>query len=516
MRYALLVALSLLCGCTHIDTGEVDYRIAEPQPTPNATATNTPAALALRKEPLLPAPIFRKYKPADTEEGKAFEEGEVYSVDLEQVVIGDNILEGQILGQQFGDKGEFAILANVFEFAATADEATKKRFVETAEYNRKPGDNGVQLKLVYYGDDVRRRQALNFDNVVIKPRDKYNGGSIGIQFVIMELDVKSGPMTSLLTTLADSSKDYFPGPPELKGLLTNLGASLFKGGNTDDRLFDYRMVLSTKGFDPQEPKAVFAPGRYVFRRAQVRGKDLDWSNVQLDHNTGRLYEKTAGGWTDVRNELYLVVNVRRYPKDTQTEYYTHPEWTAFRDSVQKLADDEAMPLTDVVENVRVLAAARRTENWRVKLMRKWATAEGQLVYYASRAISGDMPQLAVADGKAIACPGEFDFKRRRDMAAQNTRDALLAFIAEYQRAVAAGKAPAMEFENSDQNALVSQVARYFMPWSDQEAAAPFENGASFNQAFITGVTPDRLVTLAMATALTRTKKAESCAELPAG
>jgi hypothetical protein len=336
MRQVLMAALVLLSACSHIDTGQADYRVADGPAVPinrDLTAiggTNYCASeVSAKCDPVLPARVVRRYMPNPETGWRAFRDEQIYSIEIEQGVIGSNILEGKVLGHQFGSKGEVAILANVFEFASAASDANLKRFLDGEELSKATDDpSDVELKLVYFNDDVRRGQAFNFSNIPLRQRSVYGGGTIGIQIVVMEIDAQAAPVASLLKTLARFGQQIVPVPGEAKDMLFDLGESILTGSQ-DDRLLEYRFALSSSQSlnDDKAVQATFAPGRYVIRRLQDRRVDMDWDMLRLDHNTGRLFKYTAAGLTPIVDDLYLVLNVRRYPAGTRPEFYSLRDWT---------------------------------------------------------------------------------------------------------------------------------------------------------------------------------------------
>ena len=274
-RISIIVFASLISACAHVDTGQVDYRVADPFKPDAASGAKLRDCKTSEKPCPWHADLDRKYVAAHA----PFVANNVYSVELEQAFIGKNLLEGHILGRQFGKHGEYAILANAFEFGA--DEASK--FIQAPEYGgEKASENNTKLKLVYYGDDIAKRQPFNFSNIPLMPRAVYGGGSVGIQIVVMEIDAQAGPVTSLLGTLAEFGKNSIPGPPGATDILFALGDSLLKGSQ-DDRLFDYRFVLSNGASIAADgslgPVATFAPGRYVFRRRDERVTTMNWDDL---------------------------------------------------------------------------------------------------------------------------------------------------------------------------------------------------------------------------------------------
>jgi hypothetical protein len=182
---------------------------------------------------------------------KPFESGEVFSMEIEQMAIGNNVIEGHVLGYNFDQEGEFAVLANVFEFAGTAADAGSRRFLQSNEIDRDaPADTSdVEMKLIYYGDDIRALQTVNFSNIPLYQRSTYNGGSVGVQLAVLEVDTGDGPMAKLMTTLARFGQKAIPVSSEVSDVLFDFGESLFSDGKGDDRLLEYRFVLSSASDD---------------------------------------------------------------------------------------------------------------------------------------------------------------------------------------------------------------------------------------------------------------------------
>ena len=188
MRYLAIPAVMFLAACAHIDVGQVDYRVADES-----------------KCPQFPCQVGLAHKYLATQ--APFEKGDVYSIEVEQAFIGTTLLEGVILGKEIGTRAEYAILANTFEL----DSEGKMRFIEVPEYDGAAAGS-PKMKLIYYGDDIARRQPFNFSNIPFMPRAVYNGGTIGIQIVVKELDNELPAITALLETLADYGKTIVPVP----------------------------------------------------------------------------------------------------------------------------------------------------------------------------------------------------------------------------------------------------------------------------------------------------------------
>ena len=479
----LSLATIALVSCTHIDTGQTDYRIADVKaPLSGAQydryEATCPAGTPVCR-PLAAARLIRKYQPGFEDAAKPFESNQVYSIDILQGVIGSRLLEDRIFGHDFGKTGEFAILANVFEFSPDQAGAARSRFVEFGPTAQDLATNsGVDLVLVYYSGDVRQKQPFSFSNIPLKARTRYTGGSVAVQLVVMEIDAQSGPVKSLLTTLAGLGQDVAPIPGPAKKLLFDLGESIIKGGNSDDRLLDYRFVLSAPTLDAVQRRATFAPGQYVIRRSQQRDTEPAWGDLLLDSNTGRLLKQSGDNFVAVRDELYLVLDVKRFAIGTPAEYYQSPTWTAFRDALQVAVDQRDQPIQTIADNLGGMMAHARAGDWESRLSAKWQEAEQRLKLYSAR-----IPPDQAPAGCTLLPNLDFD----RDFAEREARTAVEGFQAAYASALAAGKvakSPALnEFPPASQEPVVSAVARYFMPWSPSLVGDDFVNAAKFEKSF---------------------------------
>lgn len=412
------------------------------------------------------------------------------------------------------------MLANVFEFASEAGDAAAKRFLESGEFAGKADDpSDVELKLVYFSDDVQRRQALSFSNIPLRSRAAYGGGSIGIQLVVMEVDAQAGPVSSLLKTLARFGQQALPGPGEAKDILFDLGESLLSGSQ-DDKLLEYRFVLSGGGEDARAMQATFAPGRYVVRRMQKRDVDMGWGALRLDHNTGRLYRQSTtpnadGAYQEVRDDLYMVLNVRRYPDGTKPEYYVQKDWSTFRDAFQAAADAKAAPLDKVTERLIGVLEDGRSTDWRDSLLLKWATVANRLDLYSARYAS----DFAKVD--MTGCPvATVELQRRLDAAEREVRDAMRVYRAEYQAAAdaerknKAGVVTGQEFKPDERERVVSAVSAYFMPWSTTGASqATFADAGSFEKAYVDAASTGDLAAISLAAAKAKATGSPSCSGL---
>ena len=461
MRFLAIPAFLLLGACAHVDVGQVDYRVADD---------------SMCKEFPCRVDLAHKYLATQA----PFEKDDVYSIELEQAVIGKTLLEGVILGKEIGNRAEYAILANTFEL----DSEGKMRFIEVPEYDGAAA-GGPKMKLIYYGDDIARNQPFNFSNIPFMPRAVYNGGTIGIQIVVKELDNESPAITSLLETLADYGKTIVPGPPQIASMLFDLGGSLLKGSK-DDRLLDYRFELrnaaGVQADGSLRPTAAFAPGRYVIRRSDERATDMVWSGLTYDYDRGRLIQPNG---EEFRKEFYLVLNITKYNGKPAAENYVFQDWTKeVRDSIQAASDPYAGPVAVVTEHMSAIIEGRRSTQLRSTAAEAWSKSDQQM---------RQLPKVTfknLTDG-SWQCPAVYDpLKLKRDMADQTIRDAVRLFVSEYRVALEPRKAKGaegegkVEFSPADRAALVSLVARSFMPWVG-EIPNEFKTADEFEKVYIT-------------------------------
>jgi hypothetical protein len=509
-------------ACTHIDTGQIDYRLAEPP----AILSSEAVARHNSGDALNPVKLVRRYQVGGPGAEAPFAADDVYSIMIDQGVIGGQLLEGKLLGKEFSNTAQFAILANVFQFANGAAEAKSHRFLEFG-----PGsdplksDGEADLKLVYYSGDVKRGQPLNFSHIPIVPRTTYAGSSIGIQIVIMEIDSQSGPMRSLLSTLADFGQKATPHVPGVTDVLFDLGKSLFLGGSHDDRIFEYRFVLSAPGSSANAAQPTFTPGRYVLLRSEKRDVDQRWEKLRLDHNTGRLFTDTNQP-LQTHDDLYLVLNIEKYSTGTAQEFYEPQTWPAFRTALNSAIDTQAQPLAVVTKYVSAMLVRTRSAQWKDELALKWASAKSRLEYYSANTLAA-AAKTRIAGTPMSQCKiiADAELNRNSGLAKRDAQLAVDNFVALYiaamranaQAMAASMKDPALsnhEFTEGDRNAIATLLAQYFIPFDVVAGTEALLRDASAFEAGYTG-TPAKsnLTDDALAIALSRATDTDDCNQL---
>ena len=464
-------------------------------------------------DPLLPTPLVRRYQSDVSGGSTPFKRGDYYSIDVQQGVMGTRLLEGDFLGKEWGNHGQFAVLANVFEFAAADASDTEKaarRFIQFGSSAVPPGSN-PGLKLIYYSGDVQRRQPFNFSNIPLRARGTYSGNSVAIQLVVIEIDNVSAPVREMLSTLADFGQSALPGPTVAKDILLGLGKSLLSGSNHDDRLLEYRFVLSPASDATGGAEAIFAPGQYVIRRTQARGAEIGWGNVRLDQNTGRLFSIEG---EPIRDDLYFTLNIKRYSAAAGEESYAAPDWDGFRTTLSDAADERDKPLRAILPDVQKLVIARRTDQWRSRIAQAWEAARARGDQYAA-AIAPSAP--VSPDPKKCAYHSQIDLSRNEQVAQREAQQAVTDFLNQYQSAATVtftvNEKPTAEFAEPERMAVINAASLWFMPWPSDSARDSFKSVAAFEAAFPTKDGSDKLWTLAEGVIKSRSVVPADCDEL---
>jgi hypothetical protein len=458
MKPMVCLAAFFAAGCAHVDLGQVDYRVADPA-VPGSGANLT-----------------KKYDPT----GLPIEKDEYYSIELEQAMVGPDVSEGRLFKNNLGRHAEMAILANVFEL----DASSGKGFVDIPDYDIKAAEGKPRLKLVYYGDDLEKLQPFNFSNMPLLARAKYGGGRVGIQLVIKEIDGESPAIASLLDTLAGYGKTVSP-VPQVTDVLLDLGTSLLQGSK-DDRLFDYRLTLSSGAAvlpnGALDPRGSLVAGRYVFMKDKERQTAINWQNLRYDHNTGRLM-KIDGAGGEFRDNLYVVLNVARYGRNAGAETIEQPDWAAFREKLPAASADQTVPLTTLTENFAAMVKIDRSDRLKARMLSAWSQVDRAGGLYIARALK-DVEQANLSS----CLPYRQRLLLERDLMKQRMADGVRGFLEEYRAATATTDATGKSLEPallaSDKEAVVSAIATSFMPWNPAGTSANFASAAAFEAAYL--------------------------------
>lgn len=260
--------------------------------------------------------------------------GDCFSVNLAAGFIGDF--------REVGQKGEVVIVARVSE-----------RKVGSLEFGSGSVKSG---RVIYFGNDVKQRQQLNFSYLPMYGPMKYTGRPLDVQLYVIEID-DADQFKPLLSTLANvGAGAYPPAAPALK-LLDTIGGALLSASR-DDNLLEYSFCLNgrmpgldkTYGFNYGE-YPVFEAGHYVVVRQQNRKGDLREmvSNVYYDpyDQVLKRYDPQSKSIKPYVDDSYLIVHVKRElissALDSDDKFYK---------TFETLRDEERQSTSDYVERTR--------------------------------------------------------------------------------------------------------------------------------------------------------------------
>jgi hypothetical protein len=232
-----------------------------------------------------------------------FENGDLLSLHLKTAYINDfpenNVSPyfTELLSRKLGKAtGEIAIIANAFE------EIDGKEIDFT---------NTREGRVVFYSDDVLRKQFLNFNNMPIYGPITYNGAPFAFRISIFELDEFSEQGKKMIELLADAGSKAIPPASPILNILNSLGSTFYNNDQTDVE-FRYTMILDPKGGSDTINHFSLEVGNYVLIRSENRENMIEWQKIFLDDNEGRLYK--VNDYDEIEpytDGSYLVVEINK-------------------------------------------------------------------------------------------------------------------------------------------------------------------------------------------------------------
>lgn len=209
------------------------------------------------------------------------------------------------INRQWADTiGEIVVVANAFE---------EKDGKELSFENMKAG------RVVFYSDNVHKKQFLNFDNMPIYGPMTYQGAPFAFRVSIFELDLASKQAKAMLDTLAQAGGAAYPPASPVLEVLNGVGETFLKGDQTDTE-FRYAMILDSKDGTNLVNHFSLEVGNYVLVRMEKRSESVPWDDLVLDENQGRLLKKTASGSLEpYTDNSYLVVEINKNVSDVSVE-----------------------------------------------------------------------------------------------------------------------------------------------------------------------------------------------------
>jgi hypothetical protein len=306
LALAVAIALNLLPAQARTNVGLVDYAYVPPD-----------GCLCTR----LSAKTAEKYTAIG---GDRFvvQKDSAYEVSLKRVKMDDFYADFWNPGQ-----GEFAIVARAFEMSSDPN-------TPASGFDFRP-DAANGGRIIYYSNDVRRQQDLNFGQIPMFGPVVYNGNPVGISLFVLEIDTTNdkAQMATLLSTLAGIGQIVsIPGTPVFN-LLENLGTSLINA-NKDDLLMRYDTTFrSDKGMLPHIRSALFRYGDYVLLRQEDRSKPIPWESYWYAPGSGRLFADSECN-IPATGLAYGIIQINR----AQAPAYYHTE--SLGDLLKAMGDTE--------------------------------------------------------------------------------------------------------------------------------------------------------------------------------
>lgn len=399
----LVLSLGVLTGCAVVNEGAVNYR------------KSAAAGKAAKTGELLE--LVKKYdftEPANS--GFFVSADETVSIHLSQAFIKDFFELANPLKFESGSnkRGEIAIVVNAYPLTGSGMAFGPEGF------------NGGRL--VYYGDDVRKGQYLNFSYLPVYGPTPYTGTPIALQIYVIEMDTSGAKVKPLLGTLAKLGSVAYPPASPVLSVLDKLGSALLSQ-HTDDILLRYYMTL----YPTQNPAIPGYPalqtGDYVLMRRENRnegppqqgeGPRFDWDSVRFDRLEGRLVmaDNPAQCFT---GETYLVFQIQKgFPALGAGQPTT---FGAFRTALETAAEQSgealAKSLTEATDEIVRQNTFHRLQRMGKELVRYVYTDDASITYMASGYVTelGEQTRKNAAAAASSASAGSGE--KQEDAATKN-------------------------------------------------------------------------------------------------
>ncbi|WP_432454910.1 hypothetical protein ACRRS0_05485 [Agarivorans sp. QJM3NY_29] len=299
---------------------------------------------------------YRYYNPTDNTAGKYIKPKDVKN---SQLAIGDGLVVSikQMYIQEFTEwrsplsvlrgeptNGEIAIVVNAFE-----------QGTESLNFGSKGLENA---RVVFFSDDVREGQTLNFSNLsTIYGPLKYNGNNFVIDLYIVEFDKPGEQLKQLIKNLSELGSTFYPPASPLSGALSQLAGSLVTD-QQEDRVFHYTYELKPVGGDPNLETSILLTGNYAFIREDDRHNITNWAELSINPKNGRIVYKTIEK-KDADNKI-ISIDCNDPSKESPAEcFYTDNTYIVIevnKASSSLKNDTQQMVYKDLVSNLASTSA----------------------------------------------------------------------------------------------------------------------------------------------------------------
>ena len=139
---------------------------------------------------------------------------------------------------------------------------------------------------------------------------------------IFELDVTSEQAKGMLGILAQIGSIAYPPASPVLGVLNWVGQAILSS-DQDDTEFRYTMVLDPKGGFDHLKHLTLEAGNYILVRSKDRTTPIQWNELVLDENEGRLYKTSAAGEVLYTENTYVVVEVNKNTSSVEVDLSQH-------------------------------------------------------------------------------------------------------------------------------------------------------------------------------------------------
>jgi hypothetical protein len=344
MKYSILrqavslLSAGVLAGCAISNEGASEYRRAE-----LTTGTGDKSTVKLAHK------YFSTGK-ADS----ILKSGNSLSVSLMQAYVHNFTEWRSPLRWARNEKtnGEVAVVIKAFEMTGDAD----------FNFGPKGADDG---RVVFFSADVEEGQFLNFSNMPVYGPVKYTGKPFALDIRMIEMDVDGDELRALMGNLAGAGAALYPPASPVLSVLNGMGKTFIQDDQNDQNL-RFSKVLNAEGGHANLPDPKLEVGNYVIIREENRSANTDWSEINLDVDTGRLVRACRS------------------------------------DEAGTIAINSVQRSTYLAETaIKATAAAKQSAVAANKIAKKHVTEAEKLVKTANMARDFPKPGVETSDGKAV-------------------------------------------------------------------------------------------------------------------